>query len=68
MKEEVFAIKGMSCQGCVRSISRALVAIDGVEEVEVSLADENARVLFVPEQVSADAIRAAIVAAGFEAA
>lgn len=67
MKEEVFRVLGMSCQGCVRSVSRALVALDGVEEVEVSLEEGAARVLYVPERTSADAIRAAIVEAGFEA-
>lgn len=67
MKEEIFRVLGMSCQGCVRSVSRAIAALSGVEEVEVSLEEGVARVLYVPEQLSPDAIRAAIVEAGFEA-
>ena len=35
-------IKGMSCQHCVESVSKALAAIDGISKVEVDLASNEA--------------------------
>ena len=36
------AIEGMSCAGCVGRVERALSALDGVRDVSVNLATENA--------------------------
>ncbi len=66
MQEQTIKIEGMSCQGCVGSVERVLMALAGVEQVEVSLEQGQARVRFDPQQLSEAAVRAAIVSAGFE--
>ncbi|QIK57987.1 heavy-metal-associated domain-containing protein [Erysipelothrix sp. HDW6A] len=42
--EKVLNIEGMSCQGCVRHVTKALEAVEGVKAVEVSLENKNATV------------------------
>lgn len=42
--EKVLNIEGMSCQGCVRHVTKALEAVEGVKAVEVSLEKKNATV------------------------
>lgn len=58
-------VKGMSCQHCVASVTKALSAIKGVSDVKVSL--EKGEATFsennpVPQQ----AIKEAITKIGFE--
>jgi copper chaperone len=59
-------IRGMTCGGCVASVQRALKQIDGVEKVDVSLAENRATVEYVPGRVNAARLRSAIEGAGFE--
>ena len=35
-----FAVEGMSCEGCVNTVTSALKAVPGVKSVEVSLKDK----------------------------
>lgn len=42
--EKILNIEGMSCQGCVRHVTKALEAVEGVKAVEVSLENKNATV------------------------
>lgn len=65
LKEIVWRIPDMECEGCVRSIHRALDDIDGVRQVEVDLLQKTVRVVFDPERVDAARLQQAIVAAGF---
>ena len=37
MQTEVLKVTGMTCGGCASSVTRALVAIDGVHDVKVTL-------------------------------
>lgn len=37
MQTEILKVTGMTCGGCVSSVTRALVAIDGVHDVKVTL-------------------------------
>ena len=67
MQEQIIKIGGMSCQGCVRSVERALNALAGVEQVAVSLEEGQAKVRFDPQRVGDAELRAAVVSAGFEA-
>lgn len=60
-------VEGMSCGGCVASVTRALQATPGVTEVvTVSLEGRYAEVVLDPASGSADAARQAIEKAGFE--
>jgi copper chaperone len=62
-----FAVEGMSCQGCVKSVTGAVRRVPGVEDVAVSLEKKSATVAFDSAKVQPAAIVAAIVGAGFEA-
>ena len=65
LKEIVWRTPDMECEGCVRSIHRALDDIDGVQQVEVDLLQKTVRVVFDPERVDAVRLQQAIELAGF---
>ena len=62
-----FAVEGMHCQGCVKSVTGAVTRVPGVTGVEVSLEKKAARVEFDAAAATTAAIVAAIEGAGFEA-
>jgi len=58
-------VKGMSCNHCVASVTKALEAVPGVVNVAVSL--EKAQATFEEKTpVDAELIRQAIIKIGFE--
>lgn len=57
-------ISGMKCGGCVSAVEEALKAVDGVESVNVSLADKNAT---VTGAANSQSLTAAVESAGFKA-
>ena len=59
-------ITGMTCAACVRRVENAVAGVAGVDHVEVSLATEAARVRYAPGALDRDAIREAVVAAGYD--
>ena len=59
-------ITGMTCAACVRRVENAVASVPGVAQVEVSLATEAARVQYAPGALETDAIREAVVAAGYD--
>ena len=67
MENIVLKVAGMSCQGCVRSVTSALQAVPGVTDVDVSLANGEATIKFQPGRVEIGALKQAIEDAGFEA-
>lgn len=42
MQTEILKITGMTCGGCASTVTRALVAVDGVHDVQVSLPKNEA--------------------------
>jgi len=62
-----FAVEGMHCQGCVKSVTGAVSRVPGVTRVDVSLADKAAKVEFDASLATPEAIVAAIEGAGFDA-
>jgi copper chaperone CopZ len=68
MQTEQLSITGMTCGGCVKAISRALQAIQGVQNVDVSLAAAAATVTFDPQATSVGKLRQAVQQAGYGAA
>jgi copper chaperone len=67
MKETIHVpVIGMTCGGCVNSVTRALKATPGVSEVEVSLERAQATVTHDPDKAPVAALRKVIVDAGFE--
>ena len=67
MSEVTIKIEGMSCNGCVRNVTKALEALPGVNEAKVSLEQACAVVQYDPAAIDATAIRQAVEDAGFDA-
>ncbi|HTQ00784.1 MAG TPA: heavy-metal-associated domain-containing protein [Casimicrobiaceae bacterium] len=59
-------VKGMSCGGCVASVTRVLKAVPGVSDVAVTLDPGAARVTFDPAKTGAPALRTAVEDAGYD--
>ena len=61
-------ITGMTCNGCVRHVDKALRAVPGVTAVEVSLPEQPAKVVHDPERSPLAGLIAAVEGAGYAAA
>ncbi|MGH9204082.1 MAG: heavy-metal-associated domain-containing protein [Vicinamibacterales bacterium] len=61
--ETTFSISGMSCGGCVTSVTRVLRSVQGLEPVHVEVGKATVRI--DPTRASVDAAKAAIERAGF---
>lgn len=59
-------IEGMTCEGCVASVSRVLKALPGVQDVDVSLRPGGATVTYDPARTGVPALRKAIEDAGYD--
>jgi len=57
-------IEGMSCEHCVRAVAGALRAIDGIEDVSVSLEDKQAK-FSAPEDLDMERVKKAIHEEGY---
>ncbi len=68
MATAVLSIKGMSCMGCVNSVTRVLQQVPGVGKVEVALEQGRAKIDFDPAKTAMPELKAAIEDAGFEVA
>ncbi|MCZ4305150.1 heavy-metal-associated domain-containing protein [Zoogloeaceae bacterium G21618-S1] len=66
MEQVTIKVGGMSCQGCVKGVTAALVAVAGVAAVSVDLGASEARVEFDPQQATVAALNQAVEDAGFE--
>ena len=64
MPETTYTVPGISCGHCKNAIEAEVGALDGIESVVV---DIDRRQVAVVGSASDDAIRAAIVEAGYEA-
>lgn len=66
METTILNIRGMTCNGCVASVTRVLTALGGVGGVEVALAAGHATVRFDPSLIDVGRLESAVRAAGFE--
>jgi len=66
MKTTTLKVLGMSCEHCVRAVTGALTALDGVQEAKVSLQNGTAEVRFDPEQVTEEQLRQAVRDQGYD--
>jgi len=66
-RTDEFAVEGMRCQGCVKSVTGAVTQVPGVRRVDVSLEKKTAIVDFDEALTTPNAIVAAIEGAGFDA-
>ena len=67
MESVQLKIEGMHCDGCVRSVTRMLSALPGVDRVDVSLAENRADVSFDPAKTGVAEFKRAVERAGFKA-
>ncbi len=58
-------IAGMSCSFCVSSITKAVGRIDGVRDVSVSLAHEEALIEYNPAKVQAEELKETLLDLGY---
>ena len=62
-QEKTFHIAGMSCGGCVNSLTRVLKSVPGIEPLKVEVGKATVR---LDDAVTIDAVKAAVDRAGFE--
>ena len=65
MQTEHIQVSGMTCGGCTNNVTRALKALPGVGDVNVSLAAGEATVQYDERQTSADKLKSAVQTAGY---
>lgn len=68
MPTVTLGISGMTCGGCVSSITRVLQGLDGVAKADVSLEKKSAIVDYDPAKVGLDQLKRSVEDAGFEVA
>jgi copper chaperone len=64
VSEHSYSIAGMTCGHCVMSVREEVEAIAGVGAVDVDLA--SGRLSITGDQISDDAVKAAVAEAGYE--
>ena len=65
MQTEQIAVTGMTCGGCTGKVTRALKAVTGVSEVNVSLPKGEATVEFDEKLTSSAQLKSAVQSAGY---
>ncbi|HEV8116790.1 MAG TPA: heavy-metal-associated domain-containing protein [Acidimicrobiales bacterium] len=63
MTTTTYDVKGMTCGHCVRSVTEEITGVEGVSAVDVNL---EAGTATVTGDAAPDAVKAAVVEAGFE--
>ena len=66
MENTVIKVSGMTCQGCVRSVTRVLEAVPGVAKVDVSLEKGEAALAYDPAKAGMPQFKQAVEDAGFD--
>ena len=65
MRMQTISVEGMTCDHCVRAVTRELTKLAGVERVDVDLAN-GAVTVSSDQPVDSRAVAAAIEEAGYE--
>ncbi len=65
MQHVTLTIAGMTCGGCVNSVTNVLKNIAGVSQVEVTLLPSQAKVSFDENKASVNLLSQAVQEAGF---
>ena len=60
-------VEGMHCEGCVKSVTRTLSGLPGVDKVDVSLEASRATVTYDPARSGPADMKRAVERAGFKA-
>lgn len=65
MQTEQLTVTGMTCGGCTSSVTKALKAVNGVNDVTVSLSDGKTSVQYDENITSAEQLKSAVIEAGY---
>ena len=65
MQTEKLTVTGMTCGGCTSSVTKALKAVNGVDDVIVSLATGQATVQYNENLTSPEQLKSAVKEAGY---
>ena len=65
MQTEIVKVTGMTCGGCISSVTHALKAVSGVRDVDVSLPAGEATVQFDERLTSPEKLKSAVKGAGY---
>ena len=60
--EKTFTIQGMSCGGCVNSLTRVLKSVPGIEPIKIEVGKARLR---LDERVTSQTVKDAVARAGF---
>ena len=63
MSETTFTISGMSCGGCVNSLTRVLKSVPGIEPIKIEVGKARLR---LDERATSQTVKEAVSRAGFE--
>jgi copper chaperone len=61
--DKTFTISGMSCGGCVNSLTRVLKTVPGIEPIKIEVGKAELRL--DPDRVSSQTVKDAVARAGF---
>lgn len=63
--QDTYKVKGMHCASCAHHITKSLNKLSGVDECDVNVATETAKVTYDPEKVSVEEMNQAINSMGY---
>ena len=63
MSDKTYTIKGMSCGGCVNSLTRVLTSVPGIEPIKIEVGKARLR---LDERATSQTVKDAVARAGFE--
>lgn len=66
-EQVVLQAPDISCAHCVKTIEKAVGALPGVQSVKAAVESKQVTVLFDPQQVNVDSVKAALEAEGYPA-
>jgi Cu+-exporting ATPase len=67
LREVIIPIGGMTCASCATAIEREVKKLEGINEINVNVATERAKVVYNPYEIRISEIKGAIKNAGYEA-
>lgn len=65
MQTVILKVVGMSCAGCTDTVTRALVAVDGVHNVNVSITLGEVEVDFDENMTSIESLKSSLLVSGY---
>jgi copper chaperone len=61
--DKTFTISGMSCGGCVNSLTRVLTSVPGIEPIKIEVGRAQLR---LADDVTSQTVKDAVARAGFQ--